>query len=158
MKETETLRFDQPINVWFGGQELVVEPLGGLRAIRDFESALVEEINSLDARVREHARANSRVSAEALLETGVDEARLLKLGLPAITDELLDKSTARERLGVLTAICYANNLARFASFLQMEALVEVASKMNQQLPDFPMPASNGNSSEPASVGETSSTN
>lgn len=125
--------------------------------IKAFERALIEEVNALAGRVEGYARGGSKVSAEALLESGVDEARLLKLALPDdITDELLEESTAKERIGLLTDLCYMNNLGRFAPFLALEALIELASKLNQQALPFPMPELSSNSSESDAVGVTSS--
>ena len=154
---SDARRYDEPIKAMFGGQEITAAPLPGLVRIKAFEQALVEEVNGLAARVESYARTNTKVSTEVLLETGVDEARLLKLGLPeVITDEMLEQSTARERLGLLSDLCYLNNLGRFAAFLALEGLIELASRLNQQLPDFPMPERNGSFSEPASPGKTSS--
>jgi hypothetical protein len=156
---TDTPRYDKPITVMFGEQEITAGPLRGLERLKAFEQALIEEVHSLQKRVEDHARQGTRVSAEALLETGVDEVRLLKLGLPdQITDEILAQSTARERIGLLTDICFLNNLGRFSPFLAIEGLIELASKLNQRALEFPMPASSPSSSEPVSLGATSSAN
>ena len=154
----ETPRYDQPIKVSFGGQEITAAPLKGLARIKAFEQALVEEVSALANRVEGYARSGTKVSAEVLLESGVDEARLLKLALPdVVTDELLDESTAKERIGLLSDLCYMNNLGRFAPFLALEGLIELASKLNQQaLLPFPTPELSSSSSESDSAGAISS--
>jgi len=153
----QTKRYDQPLEVHFGGANITAAPLKGLIAIRAFEEALISEVHGLQARVESHLRGGDKISPEALLDTGVDQPKLLKLGLPGVmTDELLEESTARERVGLLTEICYLNNLGRYALFLAPEMLLELASRINLRAPDFPMPARNGNSSELASTGVTSS--
>jgi hypothetical protein len=154
---TESKRYDQPLEVSFGGQTITAAPLKGLTRLRAFEAGVVEEIHALQTRVEQHLRQADRISPEALLDNGVNQAKLLKLGLPEIiTDELLEESTARERAGLLSEICYLNNLGRFVPFLHPEMLVDLAMRINLKAPDFPMPARNGSSSEPASAGATSS--
>lgn len=156
---TDTPRYDKSLTVMFGGREITLGPLKGLVRLKAFEQALIEEVNSLAHRVEDYARKGTRVSAEVLMEAGVDEVRLLKLALPEVVDdELLEQSTARERIGLLTDACFVNNLGRFTAFLAVEGLIELASKLNQRLPEFPMPGSKLSSSLPASPGVTSSTN
>lgn len=156
---TEPKRYERPIEVEFGGKVITAAPLKGLARIRAFESALVEEVHALQQRVESHLREGKGVSPEALLENGVDQPRLLKLGLPdVVTDELLEESTAAERVGLLVDVCYLNNLARFSTFLAPEMLMELGMRINRTVPGFPMPASNGSSSGAASAGATSSEN
>jgi hypothetical protein len=155
---TEARRYDTAIQVNFGGQVIEAAPLKGLAKIRAFEAALVEEIYSLQRRVEGHIREGKSVSPEALLETGVDQARLLKLGVPELTEAMLDESTAGERVGLLVDVCYLNNLGRFTPFLAPEMLMELGAKINRAVPGFPIPELNGSSSEPVSLGATSSEN
>jgi hypothetical protein len=156
---TEARRYDESIKVSFGGQEITAEPLKGLVRIKAFEQAIVDEINALASTVQDHTRGVTKVSTEVLLESGVDQARLLKLGLPdVITDEVLEQSTARERLGLLTDLCYLNNLGRLAPFLSIEMLLDLGSRLNLIAPVFPTPVPSGSSSEQESPGATSSAN
>ena len=156
---TEPKRYERPVEVSFGGQTITAAPLKGLVRIRAFEEALVEEVHRLQKRVESHILEGKGVSPEALLEQGVDQARLLKLGLPdVVTDELLEESTAAERVGLLVDLCFLNNLGRFSPFLSAEMLMELGAKISRMVPAFPGPASPSNSSEPGSAGQTSSTN
>lgn len=159
---TESKRFDEPIEVVFGGQTIAAVPLKGLARIKAFETAVKEEVYGLQQRVIQFAReaqASGKISAEALLENGVDQVRLLKLGLPdVITDELLEESTARERHGLLVEICKLNDCARYSLFLMPEMLLEVASNLNQKVPAFPIDGSKQSSLRPASAGTRSSEN
>lgn len=154
---TQPRRYDQPLEVEFGGQTITARPLRGLEALRAFEAALVEEVHELQARVEKYAKDGRKVSTEALLESGVDVARLLKLALPdVVTDELINQSTARERMGLVVDVCHLNNLGRFGIFLAPEMLLELGSRLAQIPSEFPTATSNGHSLEPASAGTPSS--
>jgi hypothetical protein len=159
---TDSKRFDDPFECEFGGQVITAAPLKGLARIKAFETAVKEEVYGLQQRVIQFAReaqVSGKVSAEALLENGVDQVRLLKLGLPdVITDELLDESTARERHGLLVEICKLNDCARYSLFLMPEMLLEVASNLNQKVPAFPINGSKPSSLRPDSAGSKSNEN
>lgn len=159
---TEAKRFDEPIEVYFGGQTITATPLKGLTRIKAFETAVKEEVYGLQQRVVQFAReaqAGGKVSPEALLEDGVDQVKLLKLGLPdVITDELLEESTARERHGLLADICNLNDCSRYALFLMPEMLLEVASNLSQKALAFPINGSKPSSLRPDSIGTKSNEN
>ena len=159
---TGAKRIDEPIEVYFGGKTITVGPLKGLARIKAFETAVKEEVYGLQQRVVQYAReaqAGGQISTEALLENGVDQVKLLKLGLAeVITDELLEESTARERHGLLVDICNLNDCSRYSVFLLPEMLLEVASKLNQKAPVFPINGSSPSSLRPDSAGTRSNEN
>jgi hypothetical protein len=157
---SKTLRFDAPITVSIGGEEVTLEPLKGLKALREFERALADEVQLMKGRIESALTKGGDISPEALLERGADQARLLLLGSSgAITAELLEeKATAREMLGALTVICQLNNLARFVPFFAPEVLMDLGRTMSlirkASAGEPPQPSS----STPASAGGTSSKN
>jgi hypothetical protein len=159
---TQPVHFVEPVDVEFGGKTVTAASLKGLKRIRAFESALLDEVDQLKQRIEGHAREGAKVSPAALLELGVDEAKLLKVAMPeVITDELLEESTAPERQGLLMTLLRLNNLSRFGVFFTPELILELGMRINSMVtpvPDFPMPESNGSSSEPVSAGTTSSVN
>jgi hypothetical protein len=156
----DSLKFVVPIDVNIGGETLALEPLRGLKNVRAFELAVKEEVLALQTRVERYLQEGKGVSPEALLESGVDIEKLLLRGAPGvITQEILDKAAIRECFGALAIVLSLNNLARFELFLSPEMLLEFGARINSiPLPDFPGPASNGSSSELASLGQTSSAN
>lgn len=152
----QPLRFVQPILIAFGGQEFELAPIKGLRNIAAFQSAVTEEIRNLAARVEKHERFGERISMEALLEQGVDYARLLPMA--GIPEALLEEATAFEMAGALNIALGLNNMSEMVRFLAPSQLRAVAERVNQRLPDFPLPERSTSSSPPASTGEPSSTN
>jgi len=152
----EGLRFTRPIPIEFGGTTLELEPIRGLRNIAAFQTAVSEEIRGLAARVERHQRFGERVSMEALLEEGVDYARLLPMA--GIPPELLEEATAFEMAGALNVALGLNNMAELIRFLAPSQLKAIAERVNQKLPDFPLPERSSSSSAPASTGEPSTAN
>jgi len=142
-----------------GGEEIQVEPIRGVVALEKFERALMEEIGRFRDVYERRMADGTKLDPEALLMQGVDVPRLLLLGLPdTVTQELLDKTTVQERLGLLTDVLYLNNLGRFAPFVSPELILELSMRLGRTAPDFPMPALASSSSEPASTGGRSSKN
>lgn len=158
---TQPVQFVEPVEVEFGGKVITAAPLKGLKRIRAFESAILDEVDLLKQRFEKYAQG-AKVSVDALLEIGVDEARLLQVAMPdVITDELLEESTAPERQGLLLILLRLNNLSRFGAFFTPELVLELGTRVSSMMrivPEFPMPESNGSSSEPVSAGTTSSAN
>lgn len=158
---TDAKRYDAPFEVEFGGKTITVRPLKGLVAVNAFQSAVTEEIQGFALRAMAHAKAQA-LSPEALLAGGIDQARLLKLGLPDVmSDELIEESTAKERAGLITDLCYANNFPRAVPFLLPEVLFDLMTKLNRTaatLPAFPSPESSSSSSTSESPGMRSSAN
>lgn len=158
---TEPRQFVGPVDVSIGGKTVALEPLRGLKNIRAFEAVVVEEVRALQQRVEKYARDGRNVSPEALLETGVDIERLLKLGAPGvITAKVLEKAAIRECFGALSMVLTLNNLSRFEPFLAPEMLLELGTRLEQmtEFPVLPTPESNPSFSLPDSVGATSSSN
>jgi len=152
----EALRFTRPIPIEFGGTTLELAPIKGLRNIGAFQTAVSEEIRNLAARVERHQRFGERLSMEALLEQGVDYARLLPMaGIPA---ELLEEASAFEMAGALNVALALNNMTELIRFLAPSQLKAIAERVNQKLPDFPLPAPSTDFSPPASIGEPSTAN
>jgi hypothetical protein len=153
------IRFDRPVTVTFGYREVELEPIRGLKAIRAFEEALTDEVHLLKERVESKVGDGVAANPEALLERGADQARLLLLGAPGtITEELLEESTAMERLGALTIILELNNLGRFAPFFAPEVLMDLgrmlrSTRTQDSAGESPQP----NSSAPEPPGGTSGT-
>ena len=151
---TAVVRFSKPIPIEFGGKQLELAPIKGLRNIAAFQAAVNEEIRGLAARVEKHERFGERLSFEALLEQGVDYARLLPLaGIPA---ELLEEATAFEMAGTLNLALALNNMTEHIRFLAPSQLRSVVERVNQKLPDFPLPERSGSSSPAVLTGPPSS--
>jgi hypothetical protein len=129
----EALRFDLPVEIHFGGQEISLGPLRGFEAIGDLEAALVDEVQLFRSRVGSKM-ADPTTFTSALLERGVDQARLLLLGAPGvITEQLLEQSTARERVGALTLVFQMNNLGRFVPFCTPAALIDRGMRLAKEV-------------------------
>lgn len=157
-KTNKPLRFDAPLTISIGGEEVTLEPLKGLKAIRAFEIALVDEVDLMKKRMESALTSGGEISPEALLERGADQARLLILGSSGVINRELieEKATAREMLGALTVICQQNNLARFIPFFAPEVLMDLGRTMSlirrESAGGSPQPSS----SEPAPAGKKSS--
>jgi len=95
----------------FGGCVIDPKPLTGLERFR-FEAALIDEVERLQQRA---AWPRNRILPA---DIEVDHARLLKLGLPhVVTDDLIELSTAPERVEMLRRLCQLNGHKRLIAFM-----------------------------------------
>ena len=156
MAEAEPVRFDQPVDVVFGGQTITLEPLRGIKRLEEFERTLNQEI--LDFKNRLENSVNSPNDPKGLMVRAVDTPRLLKLGCPKITDEILEESTAAERLGALTTIARLNNLGHLTVFFEPATLLDIGLRLGRisgeiMTRQFGSPELSANSSEQESLSE-----
>lgn len=130
------IRFDKPIEAWFGEEVITISPLRGLKNIQAFEQALTEEIFSFKDRLDSGDFKPS--NPQHLFSQSVDVVRLLKLACPILTDELIDMSTPKERIGVLVEATKLNGMGHLTVFFQPSTLLEVALKMRAMSTDILM--------------------
>jgi hypothetical protein len=156
---TEAKSYERPIKVLVAGQEMLLEPIRGLRRLQAFEDAVTEEVWAFKERLETGGvKANS---PEHLLTKAVDVPRLLKLACPIFEDsELLEETTALERLGLLEDALALNGLGHMSVFLSPATLIEIGmrlSKMSHEIleKEFGSPESSETSSEPVLTGTAS---
>ncbi len=130
------IRFDKPVEAFFGEDVISIEPIRGLKNIQAFETALHEEIFSFKNRLEtgEYKPSNP----VHLLTQSVDVVRLLKLACPKLTDELIDNATPMERMGVLVEATKLNGMGHLTVFFQPSTLLEIALKMRAMSTDILM--------------------
>lgn len=128
------LRFDKPLEAYFGEEVIEIAPLRGLKRIQAFEEALSEEILGFKNRLDGDGYKPSNPAA--LFTQSVDVPRLLKLACPKLTDELIDLSTPKERLGVLVEATKLNGLGHLTVFFEPSTLLQVALKMRAMSTDI----------------------
>jgi hypothetical protein len=152
-------RYERPIKVSVAGRIMNLEPIRGLRRLQAFEDAVTEEVWAFKDRLESgNVRANS---PEHLLSKAVDVPRLLKLACPVFEDEdLLEETTALERLGLLEDALSLNGLGHMSVFLSPATLIEIGmklSKMSQDIlqKEFGSPESSETSSEQDLTGTAS---
>jgi hypothetical protein len=121
-------RYDRPVKAEFGGEVITIAPLRGLKRIAEFEEAVTEEIQDFKARL-ESGMISKPSSPEHLFTKAVDVPRLLRLALPDLTDEQLDNSTPKERLGALEDAMLLNGIGHLSVFLAPGTLLEIGLRL-----------------------------
>lgn len=144
--------------VEFGGVEVSLEPLRGLKAIKALQDAMVDEVIALKARYE--TLGGTPANPEGLLVDSIDAAKLIQLAMPSITDEVMANSMQVERLGLLNDILYANGMGHLSPFVNPAMLIELAYRMDRKAKEimqdqFGLPEYSETSSEPVSPGTTS---
>src|ERR1700757_747542 len=128
------IRFDRPLEAFFGEEVITIEPIRGLRNIQAFEQAMNEEIFSFKSRLESGEYQPS--NPVHLLTQSVDVVRLLKLACPKLTDELIDNATPMQRMGVLVEATKLNGVVHLTVFFQPSTLLEIALKMRAMSTDI----------------------
>ncbi|MFI5281750.1 MAG: hypothetical protein ACHQ0J_01305 [Candidatus Dormibacterales bacterium] len=132
----QSVTFQPPaVEVEFAGRMIAVEGIRGLSRISALEEGLTAEL----LRLQETARGMAKDPMEAFMALGFDHGALLKLAMPdVITDELLEQSTAGERVALLVEICIANRLGRFLPYVDLDRVIEMALMSQvRKLPPWP---------------------
>jgi hypothetical protein len=125
----EPVRYDRPVVVMFGRQEITLEPLRGLKALQAFQAACYSEIEAYRVRLEE-MDAGPHHPLHLMAES-VDSVKLLRLACPALTEELIEESTANERMGVVCECLRLNHLGHLVIFLDPGTLLDIAMRMRK---------------------------
>jgi hypothetical protein len=148
-------RYDEELEVSFGGVDVTIAPLHGLKAIEKLDKAVASELRRFGEEMQGNPTGNV---APELRE-------ILAAGAPEITDEIFDNSTARERIGVCQDIlklnCLDNYLGVFDFLAGLPAAMREVTRttMNSVMELLQSEAQSSTSaSTPELVGETSTTN
>lgn len=153
-------KYYRPQVIEFGGTEITLEPLRGLKAIKGLQDAMIDEITALQ--MRYETLGGNAANPEHLLVDSINAAGLIKIGCPAVTDELIENSMQVERLGLLDDILHTNGMGHLSPFVNPAMLIEIAYRMQKASSEildrqFGSPESSENSSEQGSPGTTSTT-